>query len=427
MNSLHLTHYTTKVIMRYTLLMAMTALFSLPLPASNIDGWEERKEKTGTEPVKNVKGEQCDEFVSEEKTEEGFLTHFLNEALEKAMASDGDGKRAIEYGRKVTDFASAPKFGGYVVGKYAYSSKEGQSSNNGFSQRLIRMYVDGRVLNDFAYRLQVQTNNNNFHMKDFFVEWQKIPELKVKMGQFKRAFGFENPYNPWDVGDGDYSQLTKKLAGFADYIGDETSDNGGRDQGFQIQGDLFPIGKDRHRLLHYQFMVANGQGINTSDNNSQKDILGTLQLQPVKGVLIGVFGWTGNYTSKSGVTVHRNRYIIGTRYDRDDWTFRAEYAHSTGHKVSDKQADGSWKGNGRADAWYATFGVPFTSWLKTYVKYDVYRDDASWASAKSIYSICPNVQLHKNLMFQPQFNYVHDRILEKKNYCELWCQMYFRF
>ena len=366
------------------------------------------------------------EFESDERLEEGFVTHYINNAIEKAMpapASSGE----MHYGRKVTDYVSAPKLGGYFIGKYAYTSQEGKHSGTGFSQRLMRFYVDGKILGDFAYRIQVQTNNDKFHVKDYFLEWQKYPELRVKFGQYKRAFGFENPMNPWDVGVGDYSQLTKLLTGHSDYIGAESSSNGGRDQGLQLQGDLFPIGKDGHRLLHYQVMLANGQGINTSDADSRKDVLGTLQLQPVKGLFVGFFGWTGSFTDSRGVTVSRNRYMLSAKYDANDWTFRSEYAHSVGHKLSDYQADGTWTGDARADAWYATVGVPCTPWLKTYVKYDVYRDGADWAKAKSIYSIAPNIHLHKNLMFQPQVNYVHDRSLAKADYCEAWLELYVRF
>lgn len=383
-----------------------------------------------------------EEFASDEKLQEGFVTGLLNDAIAKSMPETAS--QDVQYGRKVTDFASAPKFGGYFIGKYDYNSQDGKKSGTGFSQRLIRAYVDGKILGDFTYRLQVQMNNDKFHMKDCFVEWGRFKEFKVKLGQYKRAFGFENPMNPWDVGVGDYSQLTKKMTGHDDYIGSETTSNGGRDQGIQFQGDLFPVGKDQHSLLHYQLMIANGQGINASDANSRKDVLGTIQVQPVKGMFIGLFGWTGSATY-NGITTKRNRYMLSAKYDANDWTLRAEYAHSMGHKISDyytaadvaasitcEKVVGALKPdatNGRADAWYATVGIPMAPWLKTYVKYDVYRDDASWATAKSIYSICPNIQLHRNLMFQLQYNYVHDRTLAvgKRNYSQLWVETYVRF
>ncbi len=383
------------------------------------------------ENEETIKAEQAtseSEFATDEKLEEGFITSYINSAIASGMESaamPADDKP--ELSRKLTDYASAPKFGGYFIGKYDYTDREGQSTSGGFSQRLVRLYVDGTILNDFAYRIQLQTNNASFHMKDFFVEWKKYPEFKVKIGQYKRAFGFENPMNPWDVGAGDYSQLTKKLTGHNDYIGAESSSSGGRDQGIQVQGDLFPTGSDQHRLLHYQLMIANGQGVNTADANKKKDIIGTLQVQPVKGLFIGFFGWTGDFTS-NGVTVGRNRYMLSAKYDKNDWTVRAEYAHSTGHKISDyNSSTKTFSGAGKADSWYATVGIPCTPWLKTYVKYDAYRDQADWASAKTIYSIAPNIQIHKNLMLQLQVNHVHDRLSADKDYNEIWAETYVRF
>lgn len=378
-------------------------------------------------PSDAITPDATEEFMSDERTEEGFLTHYLNSAVASGMKQVDENEKP-KYGRKVTDYVSAPKFGGYFIGKYGYSNREGDNSGDGFTQRLTRVYVDGTILKDFAYRVQLQLSNNSFHMKDYFIEWRKYPEMKIKLGQFKRAFGLENPMNPWDVGTGDYSQLTKKLTGHADFIGVEATNNGGRDQGIQLQGDLFPIGKDKHRLMHYQLMVSNGQGINTKDANSQKDVSGTLQFQPVKGLIIGMYGWTGNFTYE-GVTVSRNRYDIVASYDKNDWTARAEYAHSTGYQIKKGTAGYYAGGNNKADAWYVTLGVPCTSWLKTYLKYDVYRDDATWETTRSIYSIAPNIQLHKNLMFQPQFNYVHDRSAAsgKRNFCELWVESYVRF
>lgn len=343
-----------------------------------------------------------------------------------------------ELSRKLTDYASTPKFGGYFIGKYDYSDREGQSTNGGFSQRegqptnggfsqrLIRLYVDGTILNDFKYRIQLQTTNDAFHVKDVFVEWQKYKEAMVKIGQFKRAFTFENPYNPWDVGTGDYSQAVKKMAGFGDVSG-EPSSCGGRDQGIQVQGDLLPSSTDGHRYIHYQLALYNGQGINTSDTDKRKDLIGTVQFQPIKDLYIGVFGWTGSYTANQ-VTVDRNRYAISAKYEHDGWSARAEYIHSQGHNTAKYNAiKNTFADAGKADGWYATVGVPVTPWLKVYGKYDVYRDDATWATAKTIYSLAPNFQIHKNLMLQLQFLHTHDRIGTDKDYNEIWAQTYVRF
>ena len=318
-----------------------------------------------------------------------------------------------QYGRKVTDFTTGPKIGGYFIGKYSYTSQDGQNSNNGFSQRLFRMYIDGTIQNDFKYRVQIQGNNDKFHMKDYFVEWTHWKEFSVKVGQYKRAFLFENPYNPWDVGFGDYSQITKKLAGMGDYCG-EASSNGGRDQGIQIQGDLFPLSDGSFRLIHYQVQLMNGQGINTADLNSKKDIIGTLQVQPIKDLYIGAFGWKGDYCVNDSVTVGRDRWAVAAKYEHNSWSARAEYAHSNGKNINE------------ADGWYAAVGVPVNDWFKVYAKYDVYRKQASKESMRSMYSIAPNFQIHKNLMLQLQYNYVDD-CATSSNWNEVWAEFYVRF
>ena len=326
-------------------------------------------------------------------------------AVIPALAQD------VEFGRKVTDYTTGPKVGAFFIGKYTYTDQEGQHSGNGFSQRMVRVYADGSILKDFKYRVQVQINNASFHMKDYFLEWSHWKEFSVKVGQYKRAFLFENPFNPWDVGFGDYSQIVKKFSGMGDYCG-ENSSNGGRDQGIQIQGDLLPIG-DSHRLIHYQFQVMNGQGINVADENASKDVIGTLQLQPVKDLYIGVFGWDGDYV-KDTVTIGRERWAVAAKYEHNSWSARMEYAHSSGKNIHE------------ADGWYAAVGAPVNDWFKLYAKYDVYRNNATEESMKTIYSIAPNFQIHKNLMLQLQYNYV-DNKPTSSHWNEFWTELYVRF
>lgn len=368
----------------------------------------------------------------------GFLTEKLNSALERAVPAT-DAEDTPQMGRTVTKWASAPKFGGYAVGSYKYSDQDQSHGGDGFNARFLRLYVDGTILNDFKYRIQLEASGDpgaskGAHLKDFFVTWSHWKELEVKVGQFKRCFTFENPYNPWEIGAGDYSQLAKKLSGMSDYCGGESSATGGRDLGIQLQGDLFPVGTDRHRLVHCQAGVFNGQGINHADANGRKDLIGTLQFQPIKDLFIGVFGWKGDM-KYSNVTVGRNRYAIGLKYEHEGWSARAEYAHHTGHKIADYEYDAITKsqqlkpgaGNGRADAWYATVGVPCTPWLKVYLKYDAYRDGAAFSRLNSIYTVCPNFQIHKNLMLQVQYNYVNNKLATDRHHNELWGEVYFRF
>lgn len=313
----------------------------------------------------------------------------------------------VEYGRNITDYVSKPKFGGYYIGKYSYSDQDNAHGGTGLSQRLIRLYVDGTILNDFKYRIQVQTNNGSFHMKDVFVEWQKYKFAMVKVGQFKRAFGFENPMNPWDISTGDYSYFTKKLTG--DYKGD-TWGGGGRDQGIQVQGDFLKIGQDNHNLIHYQVGVWNGEGINKSDADGKRDYIGTIQFQPVKGLMIGAFGWTGEAAGEN-----RDKYAFGVKYDnKEGWSLRGEWGHS--HYTS-----------GNDDVWYIVGGMPLNDWFKLSAQYQTYRNGKSWENAQCTYSLIPEFQLHKNLKFQIQYNYNDFRASADKHFNEIWGELYFRF
>lgn len=302
------------------------------------------------------------------------------------------------------------KFGGYIIGKYSVSDRSGQSSNGGFDLRFVRLYVSGYCFQDFFYRLQMEVNgapgpDKGPRIVDAFVEWQKYEFFRVKLGQFKRSFGFENPYSPIDVGLGFYSQATMKLASISDRIGEHKSS--GRDVGLQVQGDLFPAA-DGHSWLHYQVGVFNGQGINHADNDTFKDLIGGLWISPVKNLAIGGFGWNGKYTNESYKgngdlkTADRKRWGVGMKYE-DKWTVRGEYMSSVGGVVTNAAAPD------RSDAWYATLGVPVCKNFKVYGRWDCYRDAKVWSSLKTDYGLSLNYNLGKNLIFQGNYTFTDDR------------------
>ena len=391
-------------------LLTIAAAFAFALPV-----W-------AVEPETNVaNAAENPTTVSSEDEPSGFFTSMLNDAIENAMDPQGPGPRRghgdkpapkddkPQYGRTVTGFASAPKFGGYYIGRYSYSDQAGSHGGAGFNQRLIRAYVDGTIFKDFKYRIQVQVNNASFHMKDVFLEWQRYSFFKIKFGQYKRAFGFENPMNPWDITAGDYSLFTKALTGHDDYVkkaaGAGSDSDGGRDQGLQIQGDFGKM-KGGYDLIHYQIGIWNGQGINTSDADGKKDVIGTIQVQPIKNLFIGFFGWHGDYIY-NGVEHSKNRYAFGLKYDNKGWTLRSEW----GHGQSDL---------GKADAWYVIGGMPVNDWWKIAAEYQCYRLGKEWGNSHNMYSFISD--------FQIQYNYNNKRSLgDNANYNEIWGEIYFRF
>ena len=113
-------------------------------------------------------------------------------------------------------FDPSVKFGGYIIGQFTATDQHGVDTHSNFNLRLIRLYLNGYAFQDFYYRLQMEVNgqpgvDKGPRVIDAFIEWQKFDEFRVKLGEFKRSFGFENPMAPLTVGHGAYSQATTKF------------------------------------------------------------------------------------------------------------------------------------------------------------------------------------------------------------------------
>ena len=330
---------------------------------------------------------------------------------------------------KVADYVTVPKFGGYVVSTYKYDSQEGKNGGDGFGIRYVRLYLDGKVFNDFSYRVQMNVSGepgtkSGARVIDAFVAWQKWKSFGIKMGEFKRCFSFENPMNPWDVCAGDYTQLTKHFAGMNGNLYQGGTNSGGRDLGIQVYGDAFKIGDTKHYLLHYQAGIYNGQGINTSDKDKEKDYIATLQLQPIKGLYLGVFGWSGSFHDGTQSNYFK-RWAAGVSYE-GVISARAEYARNIYAQDYGVKNVGQ-----KSDAWSVRMGIPTWRWLKVNLGYDAYRTDMSTlTSLNSIYSLGLQARPHKNLQFQLQWNYIHNNTRSTtadKDYHQLWALAYIRF
>ncbi len=342
------------------------------------------------------------------------------------------------------------KFSGYVMSQYQYTGQDSKESNS-FNIRMVRMALDGRLMKDFYWKVQLQVNGNTSdlgsspRMVDAFAEWQKYEAFKIKAGQFKRPFTFENPMHPITQGFMGYSQNVSKLAGFSDRTGEHASN--GRDIGVQIQGDLIKNAAGRN-LLHYQVGVFNGQGTNHKDVDQRKDVIGGIWVSPVKGLRIGAFGWTGSSarkgtwdvtdanhnvvknedgsvkTQKGVRSLSKNRYAFSAEYAANDWTVRSEYIHSQGYGFTKSLTSGketdcnvNYAAGDQADGFYALMIVPVIS-KKLYAKarYDLYRPRAEWGTSRTQYEIGANYWIGKSIMIGAEYARINDRSLAKPDY-----------
>ena len=346
------------------------------------------------------------------------------------------------------------KFSGYGMLQYQGTDQDGAESNT-FKLRLARFILDGKI-GDFDWRAQIQGTNATgpgqptVQLVDLYAEWRKYPEFKIRAGQFKRAFTYENPTHPITQGWRGYADVINNLSGFGDRTGEKSS--GGRDIGIQFSGDLFPNAEGR-RLFHYQVGVYNGEGVNETDKDNRKDIIGGFWVMPIKGLRIGAFGWTGsrgnmtvdyakdangNYIvdskgNKTAITgsVEKNRYALSAEYSQGEYMFRAEYLHSQGWgaaKAANNVREIDYSKGDKADGWYAFGIVPVIKGkLHAKARYQCYRAQKEWDTAKTSYEVGANYFFTKNLEMHLEYARINDRSLAKHDYNMVDLELDFRF
>jgi len=330
------------------------------------------------------------------------------------------------------------KFSGYAMLQYQGQDPEGNHSNS-FNLRLARFILDGKI-GDFDWRAQIQGTNATgpgqptVQLVDLYAEWRKYPEFKIRAGQFKRAFTYENPTNPITQGWRSYADVINKLSAFGDRTGEKSS--GGRDIGIQLSGDLFPNANGR-RLFHYQIGVYNGEGVNQKDMDNRKDIIGGVWVMPIKGLRIGAFGWTG---SRGGMldpltgqtrSIEKNRYALSAEYDLNEYTFRAEYIHSQGwgaKSPGNNVREIYYENGDKADGWYVFGIVPLIKGkLHAKARYQTYRNKKEWGSSVNQVECGLNYYFTKNLELHAEYSRVNDRTLAKHDYNLVDVELDFRF
>ena len=340
------------------------------------------------------------------------------------VSASAQKKQTIE----LPSWLSNVKLSGYGMTQYQYSGQKNTESNS-FNIRMGRIALEGRIADDFYWKTQIQFNGNTSNlgssprMVDLFAEWQKYDYFKVKIGQFKNPFTFENPMHPIDQGFMGYSQNVSKLAG--------------------------------------QIGVFNGQGTNTKDVDNQKNVIGGVWVMPVSGMRIGAFGWTGSYARKgtwtdehdasytadiqtrSGVRkLNQNRYAFSFEYKKDGWTVRSEYIHSTGkafaksitnfNDANAKDCNLNEKIGDKAQGVYGLVIAPLAqlpknSRIDIKARYDMYQPNGKNNMQKTQYEAGLNFHIGKRITILTEYALVNDKTLAKHNYSMADAEFCFRF
>ena len=145
--------------------------------------------------------------------------------------------------------------------------------------------------------------------------------------------------------------------------------------GATLYGGFFR--RDGYDVLSYDLGVFNGEGINTKDRNTSKDLSARLGVRPFPGLLLSASYYRGEY----GVScLRRVRYGAGACYDRGPVVLRGEWiGGETGLPAGDERPAG---GLLESSGWYVLGGWRVTRTLMPVVRYDTFLENTSAPSSR---------------------------------------------
>lgn len=277
-----------------------------------------------------------------------------------------------------------PKISGYVMGRYTYAGNE-----SSFRLRRVRLTLAGNICPQIDYKVQAELSS--FKLLDAYANYKPFDQLKIKAGQFKIPFTIENTdYSPTKMILVDYPMALQRLVGFSEEIGNTTLKNTGRELGVNLYGSLC---KGR---ISYDLGIFNGVALNGVDNNKSKDVVGRLTINLMEGWRIsGSYFW-GEYGKEYYA---RERWSVGTAYDKGAWVARAEYiGGKTGFEDAEIDAEG----------WYVLGGYRFCGgkWAVA-ARYDTFTENTDLRddTTQSNYTVGLAWKPFKNIRLQGNYIY----------------------
>lgn len=324
-----------------------------------------------------------------------------------------DGTRAQEtLNTVVNTLKERVTLSGYAQAGYTYD--DAANTDNTFDVKRIIFMADGKITENWSCYFMYNFGPNS-SLLEVYTDYHLLPGLTARMGQFKTPYTIENQLSPTTV------ELINCYSLSANYLAaingtDKLSHpSGGRDQGFMIYGDLF------EKYLSYRLAVMNGQGINVKDKNNQKDIVGYLLVQPLKGLSVGgsFIKGKGHAVSNSAITgigmgenYTRNRWSMGAMLTTKPMDIRAEY-------LSGK--DGSIK----SDGFYVVTSAHIAPKLDVIASYDYFNANRDVKEKQTNYVAGVQYWFYPRCRVQAQYTRCEPKNGENSNVVQAQVQVRF--
>jgi len=279
-----------------------------------------------------------------------------------------------------------PKVGGYVETWYRTDNSDlsdqttaAKKVDNEFRVRRARIDVKGEVTDEIGYRV-----NGNFDgpspasgsasvkLWDGYVTYKVQPFANVTVGQFKFPFTLEGL-------EGTPDRIPVLRAESINDIAAKLGTQGGsfRDIGVMVSGSY----KDALGL-GYGVAVINGKGINTGDNNNDKDIVGRITISPISGLTLGGSYYAGKGQDETAtLEVKESAYGVEAEYTLKDLglSLRGEYvtAEWENWNVATGAAAAGFKQE--PSGWYlqAAYKLPSLPAAQLMARYEDYEKDSN--------------------------------------------------
>lgn len=284
---------------------------------------------------------------------------------------------------------------GYTQARYQYYQLA--SVPSGFDIRRARLDVRGALGNQWEYRLQADFVGNkaatgtaatggaylSANLLDAYAVYKPWSFLKITAGQFLIPFSRENGETPdRDLLTVDRSQVVNALVARSgdgsNKLVDSVGNQNGRDIGIQLLGNFFKV--DDRYIIDYYIALLNGAGINTAENNSNKDISTRIVIRPWKALRFGGSYYSGVDRFSSSTSINHSRIRWGTElaFDYNKLAIVGEYIKG-------------WEGSFNPiihQGWYAQaayFIVPKK--LQGVFKYDTYNPNTAITNTTNTYYV----------------------------------------
>ncbi len=300
----------------------------------------------------------------------------------------------INFGEAVNTLKDRITVSGYAQGGFEYNHRYG--SENEFTFNRAVLTVQGQITDRWYAVLSANLKGGT--VLEYYTDYTVAPFLKARIGQFKNPYTFENQISTADIDLIHGGSLAMRYLAATDGTDIMNSASSGRDLGFMVHGDFL------YGLFNYAVAVMNGQGMNKSDGNNQKDIIARLNFKLGDNFALG-----GSYLKGKGHAL-ANNYALGIaqgeNYRRDRWAFGGKYKSRlfdlSSEVLGGKDKDSYSKG------FYASSRVHFTPKLDLILSYDYFNTnefDKYDAKAEGAPKVSPN-ELQNQLFNEIQSNYV---------------------